>query len=52
MLFCMFVYLNSCSPNVIELLPILKEKTPQLLLKTSPLLDISLASISNILYVL
>ncbi len=35
--------LSSCSPDIINLLPLLKEKTKQVMIKTSPILDIEKA---------
>ncbi len=37
------VDLEACSPNVVELLPMLKRSTQKVLVKVAPLLDISLA---------
>lgn len=33
------VLIEDCSPNILELMPVLKEKADRLLIKTSPLLD-------------
>lgn len=35
--------LEDCSPNVVSLMPVLREKTERLLIKTSPLLDLKAA---------
>lgn len=42
--------LNDCTPNVIELLPALKEKSSTVMIKTSPMLDIAQA-IQDLKYV-
>lgn len=34
---------EDCSPNILQMLPVLKEKTSQIMIKTSPMLDIDQA---------